>query len=436
MYTLLMSIKAYKYRIYANKQTTEKLQWVLDRCRELYNAGLQERRDAYEMVVKRHPNYYDEETRKKLTHELMIGYYEQKRELVDIKELRPEYQEIASHVLQDVILRLKRTYDRFFERVKKGEQPGYPRIQGRNRYNSFTYPDGAGWKLEAQKRSLNKKGIIKVNLRLSIIGTAKVHLHRDITGKIKTLTIKREGEHWYAVFTCEIDKTESLPVSYEDVGIDLGVAHFGALSNGEFIDHPRYFRKAEKKLAKAQQALSRKKRGSHRRVKAVRQVAKAHRKIRNQRQDFLHKESRKLVNRYQVIAFEDLQTANLIKRPKPKQDENGTYLPNGAAAKAGLNKSMSDAGWSQFVQMCLCKAAWAGRTLVQVDPKYTSQICSGCGAVGKKDLSERWHSCECGCELDRDTNAAINILKLAYQQLPGGTRPTGQPPVKAPHGTS
>jgi putative transposase len=273
-------------------------------------------------------------------------------------------------------------------------------------------------------RPPNKKGMVSINLHLSKIGTVKVHLHRNMAGTIKTLTIKREGEHFYAVFTCEIGKSKPLPVSYEDVGIDLGVTHFGALSNGEFIDSPRYYRKAEKKLAKAQQSLSRKKRRSHRRNKAAQRVAKAHRKIRNQRQDFLHKESRKLVNRYQIIAFEDLQTTNLVKRPKPKQDEaTGQYLPNGAAAKAGLNKSIVDAGWSQFVQLCTYKAAWAGRTLVLVNPKYTSQICSGCGAVVKKDLNERWHSCSCGCELDRDINAAINILKLAYHLLVG-TRPT------------
>ncbi len=214
------------------------------------------------------------------------------------------------------------------------------------------------------------------------------------------------------------------PFSYEDVGIDLGVSHFGALSTGDFIDNPRHYRRAEKRVKKLQEAVSRKKRGSHRRKKAVQAVAKAHRTIRNQRQDFLHKQSRILVNRYQVIVFEDLQTTNLIKRPKPKQNEDGAYLPNGAAAKAGLNKSMSDAGWSHFVQLCTYKAAWAGRTLVHVDPKYTSQVCSGCGAIVKKDLSERWHSCECGTELDRDTNAAKNILKRGLQQLSVGTRPT------------
>jgi putative transposase len=351
-------MKAYKYRIYMNKQTAEKLAWVLDRCRELYNAGLQERRDAYEMAVRQHPNYYNEETRKQVSREHVVGYYEQKRELVDIKELRPEYQEIASHVLQDVILRLKRAYDDFFRRVQNGEQPGYPRFQGRNRYDSFCYPDGAGWKLEAKERPAEKKGIVRVNLKLTKIGSVKLHLHRNMQGRIKTLTIKREGDYWYAIFTCEIGKPEPLPTSYEDVGIDLGVTHFAALSNGQFIDHPRYLRHAENKLAKAQQALSRKQRGSHKRKKAVQLVAKCHRKIANQRKDFQHKASRKLVNQYQIIVFEDLQVKNLTKAPAPKQDENGKYVPNGAAAKAGLNKSILDAGWSTFTQMVSVKAAY------------------------------------------------------------------------------
>jgi len=419
-----VSIKAFKYRIYANKHTTGKLQWVLDRCRELYNAGVQERRDAYEIGVKRHPNYYDEETRKQLTREHAVGYYEQKRELVDIKEERQEYQEIASHVLQDVILRLKRAYDDFFRRVQHGEQPGYPRFQGRARYNSFCYPDGAGWKLDAKERLADKKGIVRVNLKLTKIGTVKLHLHRDIEGTIKTLTIKREGGYFYAVVTCEIGKPEPLPTSHEDVGIDLGVTHFAALSNGGFIDHPHYFRKAEKKLAAAQQALSRKKRGSHRRKKAAQRVAKCHRKIANQRRDFQHKASRQLVNQYQVMVFEDLRVKNLTKAPAPKQDENGKYLPNGAAAKAGLNKSILDAGWSTLTEMVSVKAAWAGRTVVFVNPYMTSQLCSGCGAVVKKDLSERWHSCACGTELDRDTNSAKLILNLGYKQFSVGTRPT------------
>jgi putative transposase len=420
-----MSIKAFKYRIYANTATTQKLYWVLDRCRELYNAGLQERRDAYEMAIKRHPNYYDAETRKQLTREHAVGYYEQKRELVGVKEERSEYQDVASHVLQDVILRLKRAFDGFFRRVRNGEQPGYPRFQGKNRYDSFTYPDECGWKLEVKKRPADKKGIVRVNLKLTKIGIVKLHLHRNIEGTIETLTIKREGEHWYAIFTCQVGKSEPLPVSYEDVGIDLGVTHFAALSNGEFIDHPRYFRKAEKKLAKVQQVLTRKMRGSHRRKTAARLVARRHRKIADQRRDFHHKVARKLVNRYQVIVLEDLQTGNLTRRPKPKQDKTtGTYLPNGASAKIGLNKSILDAGWSTFTKIVSVKAASAGRTVVFVNPSKTSQTCPNCGAVRKKTLDEGWHSCKCGCELDRDTASAKVILALEYQQLSVGTRPT------------
>lgn len=141
-------------------------------------------------------------------------------------------------------------------------------------------------------------------------------------------------------------------------------------------------------------------------------MAKAHKKVRNHRRDFVHKASRKLVNRYQVIVLEKLQTKNLVKRPKPKQDETtGQYLPNGAAAKGGLNKSMTDAGWGMFTEILQVKAECAGRVVAFVDPKYTSQVCSNCGVVKSKTLDERWHSCECGCELDRDTNAAKNILK-------------------------
>src|SRR5207248_8244489 len=199
-----MSIKAFTYRIYANTATTEKLQWVLDRCRELYNAGVQERRDAYEMAVKRHPNYYDDQARNQLTSEYALGYYEQKRELVDIKEERPEYQEIASHVLQDVIHRLDKAFSAFFRRIRNGETSGYPRFKGRNRYNSFTYPDGAGWKFDGQV------------LHLSKIGKAQVKLHRPMEGKIKTVTIKREVDQWYCTFSCEVADAEKLPMSYED----------------------------------------------------------------------------------------------------------------------------------------------------------------------------------------------------------------------------
>lgn len=409
--------RMYKYRLYPNKTTEKQLYFVLNRCRELYNACLSERKDAYQ-IHQRTQLHINSETGQVVAATMLapqrvsaVSYYDQKRDLVEIKEIREEYQDIASHVLQDVVLRVERAFQNFFRRLKNDETPGYPRFQGRNRYASFSYPDGAGWKLEGN------------TLRLTKIGDIKIKLHRPIEGKIKTVTIKREVDRWYVTFSCEVEAPEKLSISYEDVGIDLGVTHLATLSNGEMIEHPRYYRRAKKTLEKRQQSLSRKKKGSHRREKAKRLIGRAHCKIRNQRRDFHHKQSRQLVNRYQVIVFEDLQIANLTKRPKPKQDEDGKYLPNGASAKGGLNTSILDVGWGTFVQMTQVKAECAGRCVLKVNPRYTSQICSQCGTVRKKTLEERWHRCECGAEMDRDVNAAVNILALGQKQL-GGKRPT------------
>jgi putative transposase len=281
-------------------------------------------------------------------------------------------------VLQDVLNRLDKAFAAFFRRVRNGETPGYPRFQGRNRYDSLTYPDGAGWKLTWDSQAAGKKKLTGA-LTLSKIGSIKVKIHRPIDGTIKTVTIKREVDQWYVCFSCEVPEPEKLPATDEDIGIDLGVTHLATLSNGEMIEHPGYYRRAEKTLEKRQRALSCKKKGSHRREKTKKLIGKAHRKIKNQRRDYLHKESRKLVNRYQMLVFEDIQVGNLTKKPKPKQDDQGQYLPNGAAAKGGLSKSILDAGWGMFVALCRAKAEEAGRTLLKIDPKFTSQICSGCG---------------------------------------------------------
>jgi putative transposase len=212
-----------------------------------------------------------------------------------------------------------------------------------------------------------------------------------------------------------------LPYTDLAVGIDMGLLHFATLCTGAInhapttIEAPRFFRLSEKKRATAQQALARKKRGSKRRKKAVKRVANCHRKVRRQRQDFHHKQSRILVDCYETIVFENLKPSNMSRRPKPKQDEMGKFLPNGAAAKGGLNKSIQDAGWSAFIGMVRAKAESAGHTTVLlVSPKNTSQICSGCLKKGPhKDLDERTHTCvHCGLVLDRDVNAALNILRL------------------------
>ncbi len=377
-----MSKQAYKFRLYPTRKQAQALQWTLDRARELYNAALQERRDAYCMAGK------------------SINYYDQANQLPEIKAIREEYQDIHSQVLQDVLRRVKKAFDNFFRRCENGETPGFPRFQGCNHYDSFCYPQG-GYSLTADNR-----------VCLSKIGSIKVKLHRKIQGTVKTATIKREGDSWYVVFACEVEASPKLAYTDEAVGIDLGLLHFATLSTGDTIENPRFYRRTEKKQALAHQALARKKRGSNRRKKAVKRVAKRHHKSGNQRRDFLHQASRTLVDTFDTLVLEELQPANMSKRPKPKQDALGAYLPNGAAAKGGLNKSILDAGWRQFQQFCTYKAARAGREVLLVNPRYTGQMCSGCGTVRKKELSERWHSCECGCELDRDHNAAINILKL------------------------
>jgi putative transposase len=403
--------QAFKYRLYPTRKQEQVLFWTLARCRELYNAALSEWKDAYQQY-ERTQVLVNQDTGQVITAIMVankrvrsVSYYEQKRDLPEIKDIREEYQDIHSQVLQDVLLRLKRAFDGFFRRIEQGQDPGFPRFQGRNRYNSFTYPQASGFSLTHDNRAC-----------LSKIGSIKLKVHRLIEGTPKTCTIKYEAGRWYAVFTCEVAQPEPLPQVQSEVGIDLGITHFAALSDGTFIESPHYYHKAQKKLEKLQRALFRKKRGSHRRVKAVSRVAKAHRKIANQRRDFHHKQAKRLLQEHQTIVFEELEITNVSKRARPKQDENGTYLPNGAAAKSGLNKSILDAGWGQFQQIVSHKAACAGRTVLKVSPRYTSQVCSQCGTVKKKDLSERWHSCECGAELDRDTNAAINILRLGRSQ--------------------
>ncbi|GHO79200.1 transposase [Ktedonobacter sp. SOSP1-85] len=375
----MSSLKSYKFRLYPTRTQTEKLEWTLARCCELYNAALQERREMYTYTGKG------------------TTYNAQAMQLPEIKEIREEYKQIHSQVLQDVLRRVDKAFKAFFKRVKVGKR-GFPRFQGRNHYESFCYPQ-AGFSLENGR------------LELSKIGHVKIKLHRKVHGTIKTCTLKREGACWYVCFSCEVESVPRTPYTDEAVGIDLGISKLATLSTGDVIENPKHYRQAEKRLAKAQQALSRKKRGSKRRKKAVQRVARLHRKVRNQRNDYLHQWSRRLVDTYETIVFEDIAPTNLSRRARPRQDEEtGKYLPNGASAKSGLNKSILDAGWSQFIAFCEYKAENAGTVQVaKVDPRMTSQVCSGCGSVVKKELSERWHSCECGTELDRDHNASINI---------------------------
>ncbi|HEY4034706.1 MAG TPA: transposase [Ktedonobacteraceae bacterium] len=381
-------MKAFKYRLYPTRKQADALQFTLDRNRELYNASLEERREAYRMS------------------RISISYNDQSAQLPAIKEVRPEYKEIYSQILQDTLKRVDKAFKAFFKRCKEGKTPGFPRFQGYDRYDSFSYPQIE--KLKGKPTiSIEKKKVILLK-----IGHIRVLQHRPLEGKVKTATIKHEGESWYIVFTCEIESQVKLPYTDLPIGIDMGLKHFMTDSNGDVVDNPRFFRKSHGRLKKKQQRLSKRRNKSHRRKRSAQLVGKAHNKVRNQRRDFHHKESRILVDTFETIVFEDLSMHNMVRRPKAKQDENGKYLPNGAAAKGGLNKSLLDAGWASFIELVKHKAEWAGVTVYEVDPSKTSQICSACHKEGEhKDLSVRTHVCEyCGVVLDRDKNAAINIL--------------------------
>jgi putative transposase len=347
--------KSFRYRIYPSHAHATRMNQMLALCCELYNAGLQERRDAYRLERK------------------SIRYVEQANQLPDIKEARPEFNEIHSQVLQDVLRRLDKAFQAFFRRVKAGEKPGFPRFRARTRYDSFTYAQ-SGFSLRNGK------------LRLSKIGDIRIKVHRPIGGRIKTLTVTRLATgKWYACFSVETE-AEALPENERAVGIDVGLSHFAMLSTGEQIDNPRFFRTDEKALSKAQRGKKRK------------AVARIHERVRFRRNNFAHQLSHALVRSYGAIFFERLNIQGMVKN-------------------RCLAKSIQDAAWNQLIQFTTYKAANAGRLSVQVDPRGTSQLCSACGAMVLKHLSQRIHQCCCGVTLDRDHNAALNILALRLQSV-------------------
>ncbi|MEW6213205.1 MAG: transposase [Acidobacteriota bacterium] len=361
-------LKTFKYRIYPSRAQRTRLESTLGLCCELYNAALQERRDAYRISGK------------------SITCYDQISQLPSIKEIRPDLNTVHSQVLQEVLRRLDKAFDAFFRRVREGERPGFPRFRARSRYDSFTYSQ-SGFTIEHGK------------LRLSKIGKIKIKLHRPVEGKIKTLTITRTATgKWYACFSVECEPAD-LPFTLDRAGVDCGLKEFAVLSNGSLIANPRFFRTEEKELAKAQRKLSAAKKGSAERKKRRKVVARIHERIANKRRDFAHKESRKLTNRFGIICFENLNIRGMLRNHR-------------------LAKSIADAAWNCLVLFTTYKAESAGRCVVQVNPQGTSQMCSGCGEIVPKSLSVRLHSCSgCGLTLDRDHNAAINILRLGLQSL-------------------
>jgi putative transposase len=357
-------VKTFQYRIYPTPAQAKALQGTLDAARWVYNQTLEVRRDAWQ-ERKESLSLYD-------TNKLLTGWK------VENEWLKQAY----SHVLQNAQMRVDLAFKAFFRRVKAGEKPGYPRFRGRDRYDSFTFK-GPGFKL-----------LDNGKLRISKVGDVRIKLHRPINGKVKTLTIKRNAlGYWYASFSVEVE-AKSLPESPRVVGVDVGLSHFATLSDGSQVDNPRFFRHDERALVKAQKRLSAATKGTPERRKAKRVVQHIHQRIANRRKDFAHKLSRRWVNEYQFIAFEKLDIKDM---------QDGNYR--------GMNKSIGDAAWRQLFDYTTYKAAEAGRTVVSVDPRNTTQMCSGCGVIVRKSLGVRVHSCpNCGLVLDRDHNAALNIL--------------------------
>ncbi|MEM0332946.1 MAG: transposase [Candidatus Aenigmatarchaeota archaeon] len=370
-------LKAFKYRLYPTKPQERDLEKTLELCRVLYNSALQERRDAYKKARRN------------------VDFYEQKRYLPEIRSEIPEYKRVHSQVLQDVIRRVDLAFKGFFRRLKERRKAGYPRFKGKERYDSFTFPQAGTTGVKLQKDG--KRVLIHG------IGSVKIKLHRPLEGRIKTATIKREGKHWYIVFTCEVNPNP-LPPSDKKVGIDLGTnPHFIVTSEGEKVEAPKYYQKTQEKIAKVQKELSRKKKNSYRYRQIKEKLVKLHRKIANQRRDFHHKLARKLVKEYGVIVHEDLNVEGLMR----------SYIAKG----------VQDAGWAQFLQILAYKAEEAGRQVVKVDPKYTSQDCPVCGHREKRPLWVREFTCPaCGASLHRDIAAAINILTKARTEPSGSAK--------------
>lgn len=362
--------KSYRYRIYPTKSQRTVLNQNLELCRQVYNDTLALRKNAWEKENK------------------SISLYETNSILVTWKTERQELKQVYSQVLQNVQVRVDLAFKAFFRRVKAGEEPGYPRFKGYGRYDSLTYKQ-LGFGVENGK------------LHLAKIGDIKIKLHRPIDGAIKTCTIRRMPTgKWFACFSVEIEDTPFPP--WKDgavVGIDVGLESFATLSNGEKIPNPRFFREEENELARVQRKLSKAPKGTTERKKAIKVVERVHERIANRRTDFAHQISHQLVDRFRFIAFEDLNIQNMLKNHC-------------------LAKSISDVAWNMLVKATESKAAYAGSKVVLVDPRQTSQMCSRCGLIVKKDLSERAHRCpECGLSMDRDHNAAINILRLGLQSV-------------------
>jgi putative transposase len=383
---------AYQYRLRLTQEQQATVDIWLEMCRRQYNYRLGERFNWWEqnrcdinacsLICCYLPELKDRPT-----------FYSQKRDLVNSKILFPEYKELPSHMLQDVIARVEKAFDRWISGDSNGKRSGKPRFRGQGRYRSIAFPD------PVKPEHIDGKFI-----QLPKIGKLKMILHRPIPDgfKIKTAAIVKKADGYYITLSlhdASIPKmTPEIPTMDNTIGIDLGLKSFLVTNDGEEVVIPQHYRKAQKRFRHLQRSLSRKKKGSNRRKKAVRRVAKAHNKIANQRRDFHYKIAKKLLAKGKNIGHESLNIKGI--------------------ARTRMAKSTYDAGWGQFLLILAVKAENAGLRTIPVNPNGTTQDCSSCGHHVPKTLQDRWHSCpHCGCSLDRDHNAAINIQHRAVGHL-------------------
>ena len=366
--------KSFKYRIYLTNGQRRILEQQLEECRWAYNELLAERKRAYEERGE------------------SLRLYDTQALLPVWKLTRPALKLVHSLVLQNVNIRVDLAFHAFFRRVKEGvEKAGFPRFKSFGRYDSLTYAQyGNGVRLEDERLILSK------------VGAVHVVLHRPVAGTPKTVTLTRSRTgKWFACFSCETE-AEPLPPTGEIVGVDVGLHNFATLSNGKPpIPNPRFYRRDEADLKRVQQRKDAAKNAQNwpENAKEKGILACIHERIANRRSDFAHKESRTLVNAYQVIVFEDL-------------------APMEMGRSRGMRKSIVDVAWTQFIQMTVAKAEEAGRRVILVNPKNTTKMCSTCGEIVPKKLSVRVHTCPvCGLVMDRDENAALNILQRGLLSL-------------------
>ena len=374
--------RAYKFRAYPTRRQEQHARAMLDAHRQIYNAALEERREAWR-------------------HGVTIRYRNQSAQLTEIRRADPAGQGRWSFTSQQQTLRrLDRAFQGFFDRVRAGGPAGYPRFKSAARWDSVDFVDGDG----ARWRGPQGKW---ARAYFQGVGQLKVTAHRPVIGQVKTLRLKREGRRWYVIVVAG-QQPVPLPATGRQVGLDMGVARFATTSDGQVIGNPRFLAASAGELAAAQRALAgcRPRSGNRRRVKQ--KLAKLHRKVANRRRDFHHQTARQLVDTYDRIAVEALNISGMTGSAAGTVQEPGRHV----AAKAGLNRSILDAGWGQFLVILLAKAEGAGRQVITVNPWRTSSTCHRCGAPCTRP-GQATVICPTHGGMNADLNAARNILTRA-----------------------